>query len=45
MKKVTIATRAKAQDWALLEREIIAKLNKAAPEFVKKYTNVDGTLR
>jgi hypothetical protein len=44
MKKVTIATRAKAPDWALLEREIIAKLNKAAPEFVKKYTNVDGTL-
>ena len=45
MKNVTISTKGKAPDWALLEREVIAKLNQAAPEFVKKYTNVDGTLK
>ena len=45
MKKVTISTKAKAPDWALLEREVLAKLNAAAPEFVNKYTNVDGTLK
>ena len=45
MKNITITSKAAAPDWALLEREVIAKLNKAAPEFVKKYTNVDGTLK
>lgn len=45
MKKATISTKAATPEWAVLEREIIAKLNKAAPEFVKKYTNVDGTLK
>ena len=45
MKNLTISSKAQAPEWALLEREIITKLNAAAPEFVKKYTNVDGTLK
>jgi len=32
-------------EWAILEREIIARLNKASVEFVNKYTRVDGTLK
>jgi len=45
MKKLTISSKSAAPEWALLERKIIDKLNAAAPEFVNKYTNVDGTLK
>ncbi len=31
-------------EWAILEREIIDKLNAAAPEFVARYTRSDGSL-
>ncbi len=41
---VAITNRATPPEWALLEREIIAKLNAAAPEFVARYTRSDGSL-
>ena len=41
---VAIKNHAKVQEWALLEREIIDKLNAAAPEFVARYTRSDGSL-
>ena len=31
-------------EWALLERELIDKINDAAPKVLKKYTRPDGTL-
>ena len=30
--------------WAVLERQLIDKMNAAAPEVLKKYTRSDGTL-
>ncbi len=42
--KIAITTRANVPEWALLEREIIDKLNAAAPEFVARYTRSDGSL-
>ena len=30
--------------WAILERQLIEKMNAAAPEVLKKYTRSDGTL-
>ena len=39
-----ITNKAAPPEWALLEREIIAKLNAAAPEFVARYTRSDGSL-
>ena len=30
--------------WAVLERELIDKINDAAPQVLKKYTRPDGTL-
>ena len=44
MKKLTLSTKKDPPEWAILEREIISQLNEVAPIFVKKYTNVDGTL-
>ncbi len=41
---VAITNKAAPPEWALLEREIIAKLNAAAPEFVARYTRSDGSL-
>ncbi len=41
---VAITNKATPPEWALLEREIIAKLNAAAPEFVARYTRRDGSL-
>ena len=31
-------------EWAVLERELIDKINDAAPKVLKKYTRPDGTL-
>lgn len=42
--EVAISAKSAIQEWALLEREIIAKLNAAAPEFVARYTRSDGSL-
>ena len=42
--QVAITTQAKTQEWALLEREVIDRLNAAAPEFVARYTRSDGSL-
>ena len=39
-----ISAKASVPEWALLEREIIEKLNAAAPEFVARYTRSDGSL-
>ena len=30
--------------WAVLERQLIEKMNAAGPEVLKKYTRSDGTL-
>lgn len=42
--KIIISSRARPQEWARLEREIIDTLNAAAPEFVSRYTRSDGSL-
>jgi hypothetical protein len=42
--RVAVTAKASVQEWALLEREIIKKLNAAAPEFVARYTRPDGSL-
>jgi len=39
-----IGEKQSAPEWAVLEREIIEKLNKAAPEFVARYTRDDGSI-
>lgn len=39
-----IDTVANAPAWAVQERELMARLDDAAKEFVARYTNVDGTL-
>ena len=44
IKSITINQIMPIPDWALLEREIIDKLNTAAPEFVARYTRSDGSL-
>jgi hypothetical protein len=41
---IAITSDAEPQEWARLEREIINKLNDAAPEFVARYTRIDGSL-
>jgi hypothetical protein len=41
---LSITTPLVAPRWALLQREIIAALNAAGPEFVARYTREDGTL-
>ena len=43
----TIEAKTKVQtppEWAVLERELIDKINDAAPKVLKKYTRPDGTL-
>lgn len=42
--RIAINSKAAAPEWARLEREIIDKLNAAAPEFVARYTRPDGSL-
>jgi hypothetical protein len=42
--RVTITSKRPIPEWARLEREIIDKLNSAAPEFVARYTRPDGSL-
>lgn len=42
--RVAITTPSAPSEWARLEREIIDKLNAAAPEFVARYTRSDGSL-
>lgn len=44
IKSIKINHPVSAPAWAVLEREIIDKLNAAAPEFVARYTRVDGSL-
>ncbi len=44
IRKVRIDHPATSIEWAQLEREIIDKLNAAAPEFVARYTRSDGSL-
>jgi len=39
-----ITTRAEAPRWAVLERDIMARLDAASAEFVARYTREDGTL-
>ena len=41
---ITISHKILTPEWATLEREIIDKLNAAAPEFVARYTRSDGSL-
>jgi len=48
MKSLTIdstTSKTPLPEWAVLQRKLLARLNEVAPEFVKKYTNVDGTLK
>ena len=42
--RIAIDSKALVPEWARLEREIIDKLNAAAPEFVARYTRPDGSL-
>ena len=42
--RISITCLAEPKKWARLEREIIEKLNAAAPEFVARYTKEDGSL-
>ncbi len=42
--RISITTPSTPGEWAHLEREIIDKLNAAAPEFVARYTRSDGSL-
>ena len=42
--RIAIDSKASVPEWARLEREIIDKLNAAAPEFVARYTRPDGSL-
>ena len=42
--RIAITTPSTPGEWAHLEREIIDKLNAAAPEFVARYTRSDGSL-
>lgn len=42
--RAVVGCKANAPEWAYLEREIIEKLNLAAPEFVARYTRDDGSL-
>jgi hypothetical protein len=42
--RISITTLSTPGEWAYLEREIINKLNAAAPEFVARYTRSDGSL-
>lgn len=44
LKSIKINHPVSAPAWAVLEREIIDKLNAVAPEFVARYTRVDGSL-
>lgn len=44
LKSITINHKILIPEWAVLEREIIDKLNAAAPEFVARYTRPDGSL-
>ncbi|CAB5107038.1 MAG: hypothetical protein F2954_01575 [Actinobacteria bacterium] len=44
LKSISIDHTITAPEWAILEREIIDKLNAAAPEFVARYTRADGSL-
>ena len=44
IKSVDINEKISTPEWAILEREIIDKLNAAAPEFVARYTRSDGSL-
>ena len=45
MPTIEVTERRTPPEWALLQRAIIAALNRAAPEFVARYTRPDGTLR
>lgn len=42
--RIRIDSPVDAPRWAVLERDIIARLNAAAPEFVARYTREDGSL-
>ncbi len=44
IKIISIDHKILTPEWAILEREIIDKLNAAAPEFVARYTRPDGSL-
>ena len=44
IKSIAIGHKISTPEWAILEREIIEKLNAAAPEFVARYTRADGSL-
>ena len=44
IKSVVINEKISTPEWAILEREIIDKLNAAVPEFVARYTRSDGSL-
>ena len=44
IKSVVLNEKISTPEWAILEREIIDKLNAAVPEFVARYTRSDGSL-